>query len=261
VAISQSGISTDTCPSQSGGSNEIKIFDLWEFFFNTFSLFQSDFSQSGRLFSTHPLKINDPGPLWDFDTFQPRRDQWPLAPFLINGRYSTSELRHFQTLLLCILPEYFHLEIHNLSPISLLELWSRFTLGLRLSGLQEFQLSTETLELFFLKSLSNDTCLLLANRRDPLWPFGSSALRASNFQTSTLSFLPKCIHPKIMIYQHVPLLSINDQDLLWLFTQSPQTYATCPLDPMAEIYFGSTEFSNLNFLLPSKCTDICHVSL
>jgi len=99
VAISRSGIYADTCPSQMDGLDGLRISGLQEFLFNTFSFFQSDFSWSGRSFSTRPLQINGPGPLWDFDTFQPSPYQWPSTPFLINSRYSTWGLRRFHPLL------------------------------------------------------------------------------------------------------------------------------------------------------------------
>jgi hypothetical protein len=66
--------------------------------FITFS-FSGDFSRSGRSSAMHPLQINSLGPLRDFNTFQPRQDQQPSVPFLINGRDSTSGIRHFHPLL------------------------------------------------------------------------------------------------------------------------------------------------------------------
>jgi hypothetical protein len=178
VAISRSGRSTDTCPSQSGGSHELRLSGLREFLFNTLSFFQSDFSRSGRSFSTHPLKINGPGPLRDFDTFQPRRDLWPSSPFPINGRDSSSNF-NFQTLLLCILPECFHPEstICRHTPF-----WIYGPDSLRVSGSLGFGSFNSQLKLskcFSQNLWSNDTCLLSANGQDPLWPFGSSALQAS----------------------------------------------------------------------------------
>jgi hypothetical protein len=45
VAIFQSGISVDTCPKQTDGSDELWLSSLWEFLFHTSPFFWSDFSE------------------------------------------------------------------------------------------------------------------------------------------------------------------------------------------------------------------------
>jgi hypothetical protein len=157
-------------------------------------------------------------------------------------------LRRFQTLLLRVLPECFHPEFMICRHVPF---WIYDPDSLRPSGSSAFGASgvcltphLETSEVVFPEVFDLST-RISCRPMDRIY-FGSSAF--GSFKLLRTRFLPKCIRPETLIYLHVPLLVINDQDLLRVFTRSPQTYATCPLDPTTDVYFALqiSGVSNLN---------------